>query len=186
MWTDYPGYACERPEPFKRKGMNHVDMLERLFGHDRWATNILFDACANLTDEQFGQSFDIGHESIHATFGHLIFNIEAWTSQIRQQPIEREDQDWTRANLRPRWERAFDSFEALASQLQAEQRLDATFTDEWGQPQTNGAAILHVILHDDEHRQEILHILHRLGVEQVPEIDHALWDFVRRGLFVPD
>ena len=163
-----------------------MDTLERLLGHDRWATNTLFDACANLTDEQFGQSFDIGHESIHATFGHLIFNIEAWTSEIRQQPIERENQDWARANLRSRWERAFDSFEALAFQLQAEQLLDGTFTDDWGQPQTNGAAILHVILHDDEHRQEILHILNRLGVENIPEIDHALWDFVRRGLFVPD
>ena len=65
-------------------------------------------------------------------------------------------------------------------------RFDDTFIDSWDQPQTYGAAILHVILHDDEHRQEILHILNRLGVENVPEIDHALWDFVRRGLYIPD
>ncbi len=159
-----------------------MDLLERLLGHDRWATTVLFDTTAGLSDEQFGQSFDIGHESIHATFGHLIFNIEAWTSQIRELPIDRENQDWSRANLRPRWERAFETFAALALQIQSEDLLDDTFTDSWDQPQTNAAAILHVILHDDEHRQEILHILNRLGVESIPEIDHALWDFVRRGI----
>jgi uncharacterized damage-inducible protein DinB len=162
-----------------------LDLLERLLAHDRWATNVLFDTCAPLTDDQFGQPFDIGHESIHATFGHLIFNIEAWTSQLREQPLDRSNDDWSRANLRSRWELAFDAFEALALELQSENRLDDTFTDSWEQPQTNGAAILHVILHDDEHRQEILHILKRLGVDPVPEIDHALWDFVRRGLFNP-
>jgi uncharacterized damage-inducible protein DinB len=159
-----------------------MDLLHRLLAHDRWATNVLFDTCEPLTDEQFGQAFDIGHESIHATFGHVIFNLEAWTSDMRQEEIDRSDQDWSRANLRPRWERAFEAFATCSLQLDHDGKLDDTFTDSWGQPQTYGAAILHVVLHDDEHRQEILHILNRLGVDPVPEIDHALWDFVRRGL----
>jgi uncharacterized damage-inducible protein DinB len=48
---------------------------------------------------------------------------------------------------------------------------------------TFGGAILHVILHNAEHRTEVLHILERLGVPNLPEIDHALWDYKRRGLF---
>jgi hypothetical protein len=42
-----------------------------------------------------------------------------------------------------------------------------------------------VILHHAEHRSEVLHILERLGVPGLPEVDHGLWDFVSRGLFTP-
>ena len=126
--------------------------------------------------------FDIGHESIHATFGHLIFNIEAWTANMKEVELDHSNQDWSRDGLRARWERAFDAFADFALSIQDENRLEDTFVDSWDQPMTYGGAILHVILHDDEHRQEILHILNRLGVEPIPEIDHGLWDFVRRGL----
>jgi hypothetical protein len=92
------------------------------------------------------------------------------------------NQDWARANLMPRFDHAYDEFERFARTIAAEDRFDDIFTDGWGEPQTYGAGILQVILHDEGHRTEILHILNRLGVENVPEIDHALWDFHRRGL----
>jgi uncharacterized damage-inducible protein DinB len=90
--------------------------------------------------------------------------------------------DWSRANIRPLFDAAYDDFEQFARTIRDEDRFDDTFTDAWNYPQTFGAAILHLILHNDEHRQEILHILNRLEVENIPEIDHALWDFHRRGL----
>jgi uncharacterized damage-inducible protein DinB len=163
-----------------------MDLLERLLAHDRWATNMLFDTCAPLTDEQFDQSIDIGLENIHTTFAHIISNVHFWTDSMKGQEVDRSDQDWARAGLRNRFTTAYDEFERFSLTIRDEGRFDDTFTDNWDQPQTYGAVILHVILHDDEHRQEILHILNRLGVENVPELDHALWDFVRRGLFVPD
>jgi uncharacterized damage-inducible protein DinB len=46
---------------------------------------------------------------------------------------------------------------------------------------TFGGAILHVVLHNAEHRTEVLYMLERLGVADLPEIDHELWDFKRRG-----
>ncbi|MCA9860802.1 MAG: DinB family protein [Thermomicrobiales bacterium] len=159
-----------------------MDLLERLLAHDRWATNTLFDACEPLTDEQFGRSFDIGHENIHTTFAHIIGNVLYWTDSMKGIDIDR-DQDWSRGNLRSLFEQVYGDFEQFALAVRDAGRLDETFTDSWDQPQSYGAAILHVILHDDEHRQEILHILNRLEIENVPEIDHALWDFVRRGLF---
>jgi uncharacterized damage-inducible protein DinB len=64
-----------------------------------------------------------------------------------------------------------------------ERRLEDTFVDAYGAPLTFGGAILHVVLHDAEHRGEALHILERLKVSDLPEFDHGLWDFVRRGLF---
>ena len=163
-----------------------MDLLQRLLAHDRWAINVLFDTCSPLTDEQFDESFDIGHGNIHTTFAHIIVNVHYWTDSMKGQEIDRSDQDWARTNLQDRFKRAYDEFERFVVDVQRANRFDDTFVDNWDQPQTYGAAILHVILHDDEHRQEILHILNRLGVEHVPEIDHALWDFARRGLFVPD
>ncbi|HEY7036700.1 MAG TPA: hypothetical protein VH482_35560 [Thermomicrobiales bacterium] len=44
-----------------------------------------------------------------------------------------------------------------------------------------GGAILHVPFYNTEHRTEALHILARLGVPDLPEVDHGLWDFKRRG-----
>ena len=62
-----------------------------------------------------------------------------------------------------------------------EQRLDDTFVDHFGGHMTFGGAILHVVLHDAEHRIEALHILERLGVPDLPEVDHGLWDQTARG-----
>jgi hypothetical protein len=48
---------------------------------------------------------------------------------------------------------------------------------------TYGGAILMVILHNEAHRAEIVHIFARLGVPELAkvEVDHGLWDFKRRG-----
>ena len=76
-----------------------------------------------------------------------------------------------------------DAFAGLARRVRDEMRIDETFTDHYDSPMTFGGAILHVILHNAEHRTEVLHIFERLGVQGLPEIDHALWDYKRRGLF---
>jgi uncharacterized damage-inducible protein DinB len=80
-----------------------------------------------------------------------------------------------------RHERFYDTFATFARQVHDEQRLEDTFTDHFGQQMTLGGAILHVILHSAEHRTEAVHILTRLGLPEPPEVDHGLWDFVRRG-----
>jgi uncharacterized damage-inducible protein DinB len=82
-------------------------------------------------------------------------------------------------------ERNYTAFATFARRVRDEQRLDDTFIDHYDQPQTFGGAILMVILHNTEHRTEVVHILERLGVPNVPEVDYGLWDFVRRGLYQP-
>lgn len=58
--------------------------------------------------------------------------------------------------------------------------MEEAFTDHFGEQMTYAGAILHVVLHEDEHRTEVLQILQRLGVQDLPEIDHGLWDHVSR------
>lgn len=158
-----------------------MDLLDRLVGHDHWATAQLLALSRGLTDAQLDQPFDIGHRTLRATFEHMIFNVEAWTAVMAGQPDNVQRDDRSLAALIDRDERAFAAFAAFARRVRDEQRLDDTFVDYFDAHMTFGGAILHVILHNAEHRGEALHILERLGVPDLPEVDHGLWDFKRRG-----
>lgn len=157
-----------------------MDILDRMLDHDRWATHQLLAASADLSDEQLDQQFDIGHRSLRATLEHLVFNIEAWTAITAQAPLDRYPPDPSLADIAARHDRAQAAFAVLARRLRDEARLDAMFTDHFDEQQSYGAAVIHVLLHNEGHRTEILHLLGHLGGSEPPEVDHALWDQVRR------
>lgn len=157
-----------------------MDILDRMLDHDLWATRQLLSACAGLSDHQLDQQFDIGHRSLRATLEHLVFNIEAWTAITAQTPLERYPPDPSLADIEERYDRAQAAFAVLARRLRDEALLDSMFTDHFDEQQSYGAAVIHVLLHNEGHRTEILHLLARLGITEPPEVDHALWDHVRR------
>lgn len=158
-----------------------MDLLDRLVDHDLWATAQLLDVSLGLTDAQLDQPFDIGHRTLRATFEHMTFNIEAWTALMARQAAEIKRDDRSLAALIDRHLRAYATFATFARRIRDEQRLDDTFDDNFGFPMRFGGAIVHVVLHNAEHRAEALHILERLAVPDLPEVDHGLWDFKSRG-----
>lgn len=162
-----------------------MDAIERLLEHDRWATGRLLELSRGLTDEHLDRQFDIGHRTLRATYEHLIFIVEFWTRLARGRSIEEFDRaDATIDGLSRRHERVYDDFAALARQMRDEGRLDDTFVDHWGERMTFGGVIMHVILHNAEHRTEAVHILHRLDAPGLPEeveVDHGLWDLTERS-----
>jgi uncharacterized damage-inducible protein DinB len=157
-----------------------VDFLDRLLDHDRWATHQLLATSASLTDAQLDQEFDIGHRTLRATFEHLVFNIEAWTAIAAQAPLERHAPNPSLATIAERYDRAQAAFSTLARRLRDESLLDTLFTDHFDEQQSYGAVVIHVLLHNEGHRTEIVHLLARLGETEPPEVDHALWDHIRR------
>ncbi len=159
-----------------------MNVLDRLLDHDRWATEQLLDLCRKLTDVQLDQEFDIGHQTLRGTFDHLILNVDFWTGLMVGQPIGRARCQFG-ATLVEDYERSHAAFASVARRMRDEGRLDETFVDHYGSPMTFGGAIFHVILHDEGHRTEAVHILARLGVPELAqvEVDHGLWDFKRRG-----
>jgi len=159
-----------------------MDLLDRLLEHDRWATVQLLELSRGLTDAQLDQELDIGHRTVRATFEHMIFNVAFWTGLMAGQPVDRPQADRSLAALIDRHERSYAAFATLARRVRDEQRLDDTFVDHFDSHMTFGGAILHVALHNAEHRVEALHILGRLGVPDLPEVDHGLRDFARQGL----
>jgi uncharacterized damage-inducible protein DinB len=160
-----------------------MDLLDRLLEHDRWATTQLLELCHSLTDAQLDEPFDIGHRTVRETLAHQIPNLDVWTSLMTGQPVETQHGPSSLETLIADHERAYAAFARLARQVRDEGRLDDTFREHHGYPQTYGGAILMVILHNEAHRTEVVHIFARLGVPELAEVevDHGLWDFKRRG-----
>lgn len=162
-----------------------MDLLDRILEHDHWATAHLLELCRDLTDEQLDQPFDIGHRTLRETFDHMLYTIGFWTGFMVGQPIhpDRTTQDYERsiAAMTERFERDYTTFASVARRTRDEQRWEETFVDHWKLPVTFGGTIVQVPQHNVEHRAEILHILQRLGLPDVPEVDHLLWEHVSRG-----
>jgi uncharacterized damage-inducible protein DinB len=162
-----------------------MDMIDRLLEHDRWATSQLLKLCQDLTDEQLDHEFDIGLRTIRTTFDHYIYNIEFWTALMKQEPLNESHAEERKQRSLPqlikRHERAFDLFASTARAARDEGRLDETFKDHWDLPVTLGGSIIHVTLHNEMHRSEVVHMLTRIGQHEPPEVDHLLWEHVLHG-----
>jgi uncharacterized damage-inducible protein DinB len=156
-----------------------MDLLDRLLGNDAGTTRQLLLLSQNLMDEQLDQPFDIGHRTLRATFSHMIGNVEVWTDLMAEREVDRSPAGSSVADFLERHERYHSEFAELARKVQAAGRLDDTYTDTLDNPptaKTFGGTIAHVITHNMLHRSEALHILQRLGVENLPEGDVLGWE----------
>ncbi len=159
-------------------------LLDKLLDHDQWSTGQLLEVSVRLTDAQLDQEFDIGHRTLRATFGHVIFNLPFWTAFMSGLPTD----DGHSADFQPddrsivamsgHFERSYAAFASVARRLRDEQRLDEVFIDHYGVRKSFGGTILMVVEHNAEHRTELLHILERLGVPNLPEIDLGAWEYL--------
>jgi len=160
-----------------------MDLLDLLLNHDHWATGRLLDASGGLTDAQLDQPFDVGHRTLRATFGHMIFNVPFWAAFLAGQPADGgysadiQPDDRSLAALTDHHERSYAAFASVARRLRDEQRLDETFVDHYAVRKSFGGTILTVVEHNAEHRTEVLHILARLGVPDLPEVDLGVWEY---------
>ena len=155
-----------------------MDLLDLLLDHDHWATRRLLDVSGGLTDAQLDREFDIGHRTLRATFGHMIFNVPFWTAFLAGQPADAQPDDRSLAAVSDCHERSYAAFATVARRLRDEQRLEETFVDHYAVRKSFGGTILMVVEHNAEHRTEVLHILVRLGVPDVPEVDLGVWDYM--------
>ncbi len=156
-----------------------MDTYDRLLDFDEWAMHDLLRVSGTLADAQLDRGFDLGHRTIRATFIHLIWNLDFWTALMTTGETLPEP-EWgslSIAELSQRYDQSFAAFAALTRQLRDEHRLDEEFTDHWKVKKSMAGTILSVILHGAEHRTEIVHMLHRLGLENVPEVDLGARDY---------
>lgn len=163
-----------------------MDPLDRMLGHDQWATAQYLELSRSLSDAQLDQPFDIGHRTLRETFDHMIYVIDFWTAQMAGQPIghDRTTQSYDRSipALIERHERFQATFASFARRARDEQRLGVTFVDHYDYPQTIGATIIQVMYHNVLHRSEARHILVRLGMPVRGDYDPQEWEHATQGL----
>jgi uncharacterized damage-inducible protein DinB len=157
-----------------------MDLLDRMLGHDRWATGQLLERCGPLTDAQLDQEFDIGLRTLRETLDHMIYVVDFWTGWMSGRPVEHDrttcQYDRSIAALAERHERFHASFAELARRVHDEQRLDDTFIDHYDVRQSLGATIVQVLHHNAQHRSEVRHMLERLGVPELWDFDPQEWE----------
>lgn len=155
-----------------------MNMLDRFLGHDLAASRELLEICLTLSDADMDRVFDAGWGTLRKTFDHMISNIETWTDLMMSRPV-RQLSGESAAQLLERLENSYAEFAAFARQIEAAGRLDELFTDVLDQPPVQksiGGAIGHLITHNMHHRAEVQHMLHRLGIQNLPEGDLMGWD----------
>lgn len=157
-----------------------MDLLDRMVGHDGWATTQLLERCDMLTDAQLDQEFDLGHRTVRETLDHMIYVIDFWAGWMSGRPVEHDrttrEYDRSLVALRERHERFQPVFAALARQMQDEGRLDDTFIDHCNVRQSIGATIIQLLHHNTQHRAEVRHMLERLGLADLWDYDPQEWE----------
>jgi uncharacterized damage-inducible protein DinB len=161
-----------------------MDMLDRYLGYETWTLRYFITRCRNVTPSQLHQPFDIGHGMVHATFEHLISNIEVWTDLMRERSVRHlPPLAATPDSYLQRFDDAMTDFAECARRLVAEDRLDETYVDVLDsppKPKTFGGTLLHVLTHTTVHRWEIQHMLQRLGLPDLIEGDALSWETKHR------
>ena len=158
-----------------------MDLLDRLLDHDRWTTLWFLELSQGLTDAQLDLPFDLGHQTLRGTFAHMIGAINFWVGLMTGQPVDTELGDRSLAALTDGYERSYARFATFARRMRDEGRLNDTFVDDEGGHPTFATAIVHVVLHDSQHRSEVLHMLERFGLRDLPEGNPLEWEFLTQG-----
>jgi uncharacterized damage-inducible protein DinB len=161
-----------------------MNLLDRLLGHDYETTRDLLLICQNYDDALLDQEIDAGWRTLRRTFDHMIGNIEVWTDLMMERPVQNTFRGVSVADLLARLDASYAEFADFAQWVEQEGHLDDLFTDVLDKPPTRkslGGAIGHVITHNMHHRAELLHMMQRLGIENLPEGDLMGWDMRQRA-----
>lgn len=155
-----------------------MDLLDRLLAHDVWTTRTLLLRCQNLTDEQLDRDFDIAHRTVRKTFVHMVANLEIWTDLMNGKPT-REARGRSIPELTERLDRAAADLSTVARGVAERNAWDERFVDVLDNPpreKSFGGAIAHVVTHNMHHRAQLLYMMRRLGVHELPEGDVLTWE----------
>ena len=157
--------------------MQPYPVLETLFRHNLWANLSLLAACSSLSKEQLETSAVGGYGSISDTLQHFIASEESYLYRIRTgEPLIRPE-NRPRMTMTEMKESLHESGTGLiewASKVQATDSVEITWKDGQTVQVPKAVILTQAINHATEHRQQIMAILTRLGIEP-PEL--SSWEY---------
>lgn len=157
--------------------MTSTSLLMDAFAHNVWATEVLIDACSDLTREQLVAEAPGTYGPLIATLHHMVFSDRWYLSNFRDDVEVIEDEArFGLAELRSimtgngvLWQ------EVLAGDPDPDRQISEV-DGEWEIHSPVGVRLAQVIHHGTDHRSHICTILTTLGIEP-PEID--VWAYAR-------
>lgn len=164
-----------------------MDILDRLLAHNKWATRILLEKCSAVSTEDYNREFEISLGTLHKTCSHTVGVMYVWASIIaNDSPGEYRDLSKTCPtpnDLLAELHKAHEALVKATTTVRDENRLDEIL--EQVHPRTNmryrftrGSMATHVLTHGMHHRAQVLNILRRLGVDDLPDVDVLEWEIV--------
>lgn len=160
-----------------------MDLLDRLLGHDAWTTRRLLTLARDLSDDQLDHEFDIGHRTLRRTLLHIIRNMEVWSDLMAGGPVRPDAGQAPRgrsiARMTERLDRAAADLATVARGVARRGGWDERWVDSLDDPPTEktyGGAIAHIITHSMHHRAQVLYMMRRLKVANLPEGDALSWE----------
>jgi uncharacterized damage-inducible protein DinB len=160
-----------------------MTLLDRLLGHDAWTTRQMLLLCRDMPNAQLDANFDMSHGTIRKTFLHIIRNMEGWTDVMAGRPLrpKRDDEPDQRSvpGMLRRLDDAARDFAQVAKAVEDRAGWDEVWidpTDEKEPEKTYGGAIGHLLTHSMHHRGQLIFMMRKLGVQEIPEGDLLFWE----------
>lgn len=160
-------------------------MIDRMLGHDAWATRLLLERCRDLTPAQYTRKFPMGPGTVHDAMLHVVAAMGRWADRIGDRPLrpslEDEGRTWTPDEISAKLDEFAADLAAVAEQVTRENRVNEMMEVRirgYEKPFhfTRGTAIMHVTTHGVHHRAQVLNMLRHLGLEDLPDVDAVEWE----------
>ena len=147
-------------------------ILADAFGHHTWATIVLLDACAGLTDEQLATTVPGTYGSLIGTLRHTVGADANYLDLLAPGEITTIDEDALGiAELRATMAACGEAWERVAArQLDGTEQLTRQRDDGSTSTAPLSIRIVQALHHGTDHRSQVCTALTSLGIEP-PEID---------------
>ena len=146
--------------------------IKTLHAYNSWADNRIFEAVAELPEEQYLQDMKNSHGGIHTTLIHMVGAEKIWLERFQgnPQPMLAQNPPKNLTDLKAVWEKVgYDTAKWLGTM--SDKKLNETFTMKTlkGDTYTHifWQAFQHLVNHSSYHRGQVVTMMRQLGAKPV-------------------
>ena len=145
-----------------------LDEAKELFAYDTWANEMVFDAVAELSEEELKKDLRTSHESVLSTLIHLVGAEIVWLSRWKggKAPLPDASEFPTLDSLRSKWSDVRDERDAFVASMSGEQLSESIeISSLSGESFSHTFAVMfrHLVNHSSYHRGQVVTLLRQLG-----------------------
>jgi len=152
-----------------------AELLRSHIGYTAWASGLLVDAAAGLTEEELTRDFGTADRSVLGTLVHVFGADRLWLARVKGEPASTylTEADYRLTVLQGDWPALYRRWMEWAGGLTDEAaQAEVSYADMRGNPwrQPLGQLVLHVVNHGTHHRGQVSGFLRAMGYSP-PKLD---------------